>query len=76
MEFKELKLEIFIPESCLPALRMALRSVRAGSLGNYDSCLAYGRVKSRWRSISLQKIWRKPWMRYMRFTHMRNRLSM
>ena len=51
MEFKELKLEIFIPESCLPALRMALRSVRAGSLGNYDSCLAYGRVTGSWRPL-------------------------
>lgn len=51
MEFKELKLEIFIPESHLPVLRSALRSVGAGRLGNYDSCLAYSRVTGSWRPL-------------------------
>lgn len=51
MEFQELKLEIFIPESHLPALRSALQSVGAGRLGNYDSCLAYSRVTGSWRPL-------------------------
>lgn len=51
MEFKELKLEIFIPESHLPALRSALQSVDAGCLGNYDSCLSYSKVMGSWRPL-------------------------
>lgn len=51
MEFKELKLEIFIPESHLPILRSTLQSVGAGRLGNYDSCLAYSKVKGSWRPL-------------------------
>lgn len=48
---KELKLEIFVPESHLPVLRSALQSVRAGILGNYDSCLAYSKVTGSWRPL-------------------------
>ena len=48
---KELKLEIFIPESHLPVLRSALQSVHAGTLGNYDSCLAYSKVTGSWRPL-------------------------
>lgn len=51
LEFKEFKLEIFIPESHLPVLRSALQSVHAGTLGNYDSCLAYSRVIGSWRPL-------------------------
>ena len=51
MDFKELKLEIFIPESHLPVLRSALQSVGAGRLGNYDSCLAYSKVTGSWRPL-------------------------
>ncbi len=51
MNFNELKLEIFIPKSHLPALRLALQSVGAGRLGNYDSCLSYSRVTASWRSL-------------------------
>ena len=51
MDFKELKLEIFIPESHLSVLRSALQSIGAGCLGNYDSCLAYSRVTGSWRPL-------------------------
>ena len=44
MEFKKLKLKIFIPESHLSDLRVALQSVDAGHIGNYDACLAYRKV--------------------------------
>ena len=52
MEFKELKLEIFIPETHLAVLRAALQSVKAGCLGNYDSCLAYSKVTGSWRPLN------------------------
>ena len=34
------KMEIFIPESHLEALRAALQSVDAGHIGQYDCCLS------------------------------------
>ena len=51
MEFQYCKLEIFIPETHLPALREALRAVDAGHIGNYDCCLSYSRVTSLWRPL-------------------------
>lgn len=50
-QIKSVKLEIFIPETHLPQLRQALRSVGAGQLGDYDSCLAYSRVTGSWRPL-------------------------
>lgn len=47
-QMKSVKFEIFIPETYLTVLRQALRSVGAGQLGNYDSCLAYSRVTGSW----------------------------
>jgi len=51
MDFRELKLEIFIPETHLSVLRSALQTVGAGRFGNYDSCLAYSKVTGSWRSL-------------------------
>ena len=45
------KLEIFIPETHLDALEDALRKVDAGHIGDYDCCLSYSRVTSRWRPL-------------------------
>ena len=47
MDFPYCKLEIFLPESHLPAVQDALRSVDAGHIGNYDSCLSFhpGRLR-------------------------------
>ena len=50
-QIKYVKLEIFIPESHLPQLRQVLRSVGAGQIGSYDSCLAYSRVTGSWRPL-------------------------
>ena len=50
-EFVCCKLEIFIPESHLPALQEALRAVDAGHIGKYDCCLSYSRVTSCWRPL-------------------------
>ena len=49
MEFSYCKLEIFVPESHLEQIRAALRSVDAGHIGNYDSCLSYHPVTGCWR---------------------------
>lgn len=49
--FQYCKIEIFIPEVCLAALQDALRSVNAGHIGNYDSCLSYSRVTGCWRPL-------------------------
>lgn len=51
MQDMPFKLEIFIPETHLAALRDALRSVDAGHIGSYDSCLSYSRVMSTWRPL-------------------------
>ena len=46
------KMEIFIPESHLEALRTALQSVDAGHIGQYDCCLSYSRVTGCWRPLA------------------------
>lgn len=52
MNISYLKLEIFIPETHLPALQAALQSVDAGHIGNYDSCLSYSPVMGTWRPLA------------------------
>ena len=47
-----LKLEIFIPETHLSALQSALKSVDAGHIGKYDSCLSYSPVMGTWRPLA------------------------
>ena len=49
--FKYCKIEIFIPGTHLTQLQEALRSVDAGHIGNYDSCLSYSRVIGCWRPL-------------------------
>ena len=46
-----IKLEIFIPETHLPALQEALRSADAGHIGKYDSCLSFHHVTGTWRAL-------------------------
>ena len=48
---KYCKLEIFIPETHLPALQRALQEVDAGHIGNYDSCLSSSEVTGYWRPL-------------------------
>jgi hypothetical protein len=52
VEFQYCKLEIFLPESHLAVLQEALRSVDAGHIGGYDSCLSYSEVTSFWRPLA------------------------
>lgn len=51
-EFSYCKLEIFVPESHLEAVRGALQSVDAGHIGGYDCCLSYSPVTSCWRPLA------------------------
>lgn len=51
MKFQYCKLEIFIPASHFEILRDALRSVDAGHIGNYDSCLSYSETTGCWRPL-------------------------
>ena len=50
--FRYCKLEIFIPEECLPRLEEALWAVDAGHIGAYDRCLSWHRVESTWRPLA------------------------
>ena len=45
------KLEIFLPEDSLPALREALWSQDAGHIGRADRCLSWSPVTSCWRPL-------------------------
>jgi hypothetical protein len=45
------KLEIFIPETHLPALQDALAEAGAGQIGKYDHCLSYSFVTGCWRPL-------------------------
>lgn len=51
-DFKYCKLEIFIPETHLPALQRALQEVDAGHIGSYDCCLSYSPVTGCWRPLA------------------------
>ncbi|MBR5970968.1 MAG: cytochrome C biogenesis protein [Lachnospiraceae bacterium] len=51
MNVNRIKLETYIPETHLQALRDALREAGAGKIGNYDSCMSYCRVTGTWRSL-------------------------
>ena len=45
------KMEIFLPEEALPAVREALYRADAGHIGNYDRCLSYSPVTGCWRPL-------------------------
>lgn len=51
MECPYCKLEIFLPESHLEAVRTALIEADAGHVGNYDSCMSYYEVSGCWRPL-------------------------
>jgi cytokinin riboside 5'-monophosphate phosphoribohydrolase len=50
-DFEYCKIETFIPKTHLALIKDALRSVDAGHLGNYDSCLSYSDVTGCWRAL-------------------------
>ena len=50
-DFEYCKLEIFLPETHLAALQVALQEADAGHIGNYDCCLSYSSVTGCWRPL-------------------------
>ena len=50
-DFEYCKLEIFLPETHLAALQVALQEADAGHIGNYDCCLSYSLVTGCWRPL-------------------------
>lgn len=51
MEFKDYKIEIYVPEDYIIKLRDALNKVNACKIGNYDNCISYSQVKGYWRPL-------------------------
>jgi hypothetical protein len=47
----DVKIEIFIPESYVPALRDELSKVGAGHIGDYDHCISVSTVRGYWRPL-------------------------
>ena len=51
MEFREVKLEIFVPEEFVVPIRDALSRVGAGKIGSYDHCVSVSKVSGYWRPL-------------------------
>lgn len=51
MEFKEVKIEIYVPEEHTRKLREELNKVNAGKVGNYDNVASLTNVRGYWRSL-------------------------
>lgn len=49
--FREVKIEVYIPESYIERLRDALHQAHAGKVGNYDHCLSITNVRGYWRPL-------------------------
>jgi len=49
--FQAVKIEVFIPEEYLAALREALSEVQVGVIGPYDQCVSVTQVTGYWRPL-------------------------
>lgn len=52
MEFKEVKIEIYIPICYVNQLREELNHVGACRVGNYDHCMSVTQVSGYWRPLT------------------------
>jgi hypothetical protein len=50
-ENREYKIEVYVPESHLDAVRDALHDAGAGRIGSYDRCLSVTTVRGFWRPL-------------------------
>lgn len=50
--FTDVKIEVFIPESHLDALRAELGAIGVGRIGNYDYCVSVLEVRGYWRPLA------------------------
>lgn len=51
MDFKEVKIEIYIPEEYVVTLRNELNKVNACTVGNYDNVMSLTNVRGYWRPL-------------------------
>lgn len=51
MDFKEVKIEVYLPCEFVVKLRDELNKVKAGRIGNYDNCMSVVNVKGYWRPL-------------------------
>lgn len=51
MEFKEVKIEIFVPEEYITKLRDELNKANALKIGDYDNVISITKVKGYWRPL-------------------------
>jgi hypothetical protein len=51
MEFKEVKIEIYVPEEYILKLRDELNNVNACTLGDYDNVISITNVRGYWRPL-------------------------
>lgn len=51
MEFKEVKIEIFVPEEYIAKLRDELNKANALKVGDYDNVISITKVKGYWRPL-------------------------
>jgi hypothetical protein len=47
----DLKIEVYLPEEYLEAIRLALFAANAGIVGNYDNVFATSQVTGHWRPM-------------------------
>lgn len=52
IEFPYVKIELFIPEPYIEALRDELHKVNVGHIGNYDHCISISKVRGYWRPLA------------------------
>ncbi len=50
-ENREYKIEVYLPESHLDAVKDALHDAGAGRIGSYDHCLSVTTVRGFWRPL-------------------------
>ncbi|MCK6629681.1 MAG: cytochrome C biogenesis protein [Anaerolineae bacterium] len=51
LDFTDVKIEIFIPEVYIEALRDELHRVNVGKIGDYDHCMSITTVRGYWRPL-------------------------
>ena len=51
MEFKEVKIEIYVPEEYVIKLRDELNKVNACKVGDYDNVISITKVRGYWRPL-------------------------
>ncbi len=51
LDIKEVKIEVFIPDEYVDALRFELGKANVGVIGNYDHCVSITNVRGYWRPL-------------------------